>query len=59
MVEQQVAKNVVPIMAVGLTDPAAAKIATDSITGMKRFREAAVAYKQSIGNTTDPSGLKP
>ena len=34
-------------------------IATDSVTGMKRFREAAVAYKQSIGNTTNPSGLKP
>ena len=33
-------------------------IATDSVTGMKRFRAAAVAYKQSIGNTTDPSELK-
>ena len=34
-------------------------IATESITGMKRFHAAAVAYKQSIGNTTDPSETKP
>ena len=34
-------------------------IATDSVTGMKRFRAAAAAYKQSIENTINALEAKP
>jgi hypothetical protein len=38
--------------ALGLSEKYVAKvISTDSPTGMKRFRAAAVAYKQNMGDT--------